>query len=143
MWLRGLIGSHGTCSTLCQFSVTPFTTHNQIGPFWCCFLSGWFWVCSRPLWISPTNSPVKLGVSLADASTPTGVFSQEFEALFPHAGTLGCVVCHQVHQLLPCWLAAALPTQLHNPPPLWVCQPVPRCESSPPRFPPHPSYRSG
>ena len=36
---------------------------------------------------------MKLGVSLADASTPTGVFSQGFEALFPHAGTLGSVVC--------------------------------------------------
>ena len=25
--------------------------------------------------------------------TPTGVFNQRFEALFPHAGALGCVVC--------------------------------------------------
>ena len=33
--------------------------------------------------ISPMNSPVKLGVSPAAALTPTGVFSQWFEALFP------------------------------------------------------------
>ena len=46
--------------------------------------------CSRPLWVSPTNSPVRLGVSPAAASTPTAVFSQRFEALFPHAGALGC-----------------------------------------------------
>ena len=38
---------------------------------------------SRPLWVSPTNSPVRLGVSLAAASTPTGVFIQRLEALFP------------------------------------------------------------
>ena len=45
--------------------------------------SGWACVCSRPLWVSPTNSPVRLGVSPADTSTPTGVFNQRFEALFP------------------------------------------------------------
>ena len=28
----GRRGSNGTCSTLCQISVTPSTTHNQIGP---------------------------------------------------------------------------------------------------------------
>ena len=36
------------------------------------------------------NSPVRLRVSPTATSTPTGVFSQRFEALFPHAGTLGC-----------------------------------------------------
>ena len=41
---------------------------------------------------SPMSSPVRLGVSPTAASTPTGVFNQWFEALFPHAGTLGCVV---------------------------------------------------
>ena len=48
---------------------------------------------SRTLWVSPMNSPVRLGVSPAAASTPTGVLSQRFEALFPHTGTLGCTVC--------------------------------------------------
>ena len=37
----------------------------------------------------PTNSPVRLGVSPVAASTPTGVFNQRFEALFPRAGALG------------------------------------------------------
>ena len=73
MWGRGPIGSNGACSTLCQISVTSPTTHNQIGPFWCSFLGGWPWVCSRTLWVSPTNSPVKVGVFPADASTPQGV----------------------------------------------------------------------
>ena len=87
------IGSSGTCSTLCQILVTPSTTHNQIGPFWCCFPSGWVCVHSRTLWVSPTASPVRLGVSPAAASTPTGVFNQWFEALFPQTGALGCKVC--------------------------------------------------
>ena len=87
-------------------------------------------VCSRTLWVSPMTSPVRLGVSPAAASTPTGVFSQWFEALFPHAGTLGYTVCHLVHQLLLCWPAAALPTLLHNAPPRWVHQLPPCCESS-------------
>ena len=33
---------------------------------------------------------------------PTGVFNQWFEALFPHAGTVGCAVYGWVHQLPPC-----------------------------------------
>ena len=39
------------------------------------------------------TSPVRLGVSPAGAPTPTGVFNQRFEALFPRAGALGCAVC--------------------------------------------------
>ena len=60
VWGGGPIGSNGACSTLCRISGTPSTTHNQIGPFWCCFPSVWVCVRSRPLWISPMNSPVRL-----------------------------------------------------------------------------------
>ena len=132
MWGMGPRGSSGACSTLCRFSVTPSATHNQIGPFWYCFPSGWVCVRSRTLWVSPTDFPVRLGVSPADASTPTGVFNQWFEAFFPHTGTLGCAVCCRVQQLLPCGPAAALPTPLHSPLPHWVHQPLPCRESSPP-----------
>ena len=66
---------------------------------------------------------------------PTGVFNQQFEALFPRVGTLGFAVCHPVHQLLPPWPAAPLPTPLHNLLPHWVCQPPPCHESSPPGCP--------
>ena len=79
---------------------TPLSTgflslppHNQIGPLWCWFLSGWACAHPRPLWVSPVTSPVRLGVSPAAAPTPTGVFDQRFEALFPCAGALGCAVC--------------------------------------------------
>ena len=81
------------CSTLCQISVTPSATYNQTWPLWCSFPSAWTCACSRPLYVSPTTSPVRLEVSPAASSTPTGVFNQRFEALFPRAGALGCVVC--------------------------------------------------
>ena len=153
MWGMGPRGSSGACSTLCRFSVTSPTTHNQIGPFWCCFLSGWVCAHSRPLWVSPTTSPVRLGVSPAATSTPTGVFTQRFKALFPRAGALGCRVCFAPLPFLLVYLcanvglqglpattlcglqAAAWPAPFHNPPPCWVHQLPPCCESSPPPLP--------
>ena len=81
------------------------------------------------------TSPVKLGVSPTAASTPTVIFNEWFEALFPHTGTLGCTVCHLVHKLLPHQPAAALPAPLHSPPSHWVHQPPPCCESFLPRCP--------
>ena len=60
-----------------------------IGPLWCWFPSGWACARPRPLWVSPTTSPVRLGVSPAATPTPRGVFNQRFEALFPRAGALG------------------------------------------------------
>ena len=56
-------------------------------------MSGLACARSRPLWVSPATSPVRLGVSPAASSTPTGVFTQRFEVLFPRAGALGCMVC--------------------------------------------------
>ena len=94
---EGPRGSNGTSSTLCRISVTPSVTHNQIGLLWCWFLSGWACAHSRPLWVSPTTSPVRLGVSPDAALTPTGIFNQRFEALFPRAGALGYVVCFAPH----------------------------------------------
>ena len=37
-------------------------------------------------------------VSPAAAPTPTGVFNQRFEALFPHTGALGYMVCFAPHR---------------------------------------------
>ena len=101
--------------------------------------------CSRPLWVSPKNSPVRLGVSPAAASTPTGVFNQRFEALFPHAGALCCAVCFAPPPFLPVYLcanvgpqslpASAWPALFHNPPPRWVRQSPPCRKSSLPWLP--------
>ena len=90
---EGPRGSNGTHSPLHQTSVLHSDTHNQTGPLWCWFPCGWACAHSRPLWVSPTTSPVRLGVSPAVAPTPTGVFNQRFEALFPQAVALGCGVC--------------------------------------------------
>ena len=97
-------------------------------------------VHSRPLWVSPSNSPVRLGVSPAAASTPTGVFTQRFEALFPRTGAMGCVVCFAPLQFLPVYLCV--------PPGLSMCEcgatgsishhlvgSTSRCTSSPPQLP--------
>ena len=121
---EGLKRDSDTCSALCQFSVTLRATHKQIGPFWCWFPGEWVCIHSRTLWVSLTNFSVRLGVS-PTASTPTGVFSQRFEALFPHTGTLGCVVC--LAPQCSSWF-------IHTP--MWDCllrQPPPHPKSSPPR----------
>ena len=47
---------------------------------------------------------MRLGVSPTAISTPTGVFSQRFEALFPHTGILGCMVCLVPQLFLPVYL---------------------------------------
>ena len=96
---EGPRGSNGTRSIFHRISVTPSATHNQIGPLWCWFPSGWACACPRPLWVSPTNSPVRLRFSPAATSTPTGVFNQRSETLFPRAGALGCVVCFAPRRL--------------------------------------------
>ena len=82
---EGPRGSNGDRSILHWVSATPSVSHNQIGPLWCWFPSGWACAHSRPLWVSPATSPVRLGVSPAASSAPTGVFNQRFEAFFsPH-----------------------------------------------------------
>ena len=90
---EGPRGSNGARSTLHRTSIFHSITHNQTGPLWCWFPSGWACAHSRPLWVSPTTSPVRLGVSPAAAPTPTGIFNQRFEGLFPRTGALGCAVC--------------------------------------------------
>ena len=63
--------------------VTPCATHNQIGPLWCWFPSGWACAHSRPQWVSPTTSPVRLGVSPAAAPTPTALSVRGLRLYFP------------------------------------------------------------
>ena len=90
---EGPRGSNGARLTLLRLSIFHSDTHNQTGPLWCWFPSGWACAHSRPLWVSPTTSPVRLGVSPAAVPTPRGVFNQRSEALFPRTGALGCSVC--------------------------------------------------
>ena len=101
---EGPRGTNGTCSPLHGILFTPCATHIQIGPLWCWFPSGLACACSRPLWVSPTTSPVRLGVSPAAAPSPMSVFNQRFEALFPSAGALGCAVCFTPPPFIPVYL---------------------------------------
>ena len=119
-----LCGGEGSRREQCQlldswlaFILTSPATHKQIGPFWCWFLGGWVCVCSRTLWVSPTNSPVSLGVSSA-ASTPTGFFqSQVLRLYFP---TLEPWVAWSVS--LPSCSFQFICVQIWD---LQVCQPLP------------------
>ena len=81
MWGRGLRGDNAACLTLCWLSVTSSTTQKQIRSFWCWFPGGWIFVCSRTLWVSPTNYPVRLWVS-PTGTTPTGFFQLEVLRLY-------------------------------------------------------------
>ena len=90
MWGRGPKGNKATCLALGWLSVTSPDFHKQIGPFWCWFPGGWACLCSRTLWISPTNSPVRLAVSLA-VEVSIGFYSQILRLSFPswNTGMLG------------------------------------------------------
>ena len=80
---EGPRGSNGASSTLHGFSVTPSGTHNQTGPLWCWFPSGWACACPRPLWVSPMTSPVRLGVSPAAAPIPLAFSIRGLWLYFP------------------------------------------------------------
>ena len=79
---EGLRGSNGARLTLLRISVFHSDTHNQTGPLWCWFPSGWACAYSRPLWVSPTTSPMRLGVSPAAAPTPRGAFNRGLRLYF-------------------------------------------------------------
>ena len=99
---EGPRGSNGACSTLLAFSHSLHYPQSN----WALLVllpSGWACVHSRLLWASPMNSPVRLGVLLTPQTSQ--VFSvRGFQALFSHAGTLGCEVC--LHQCSASWLSA-------------------------------------
>ena len=58
----------------------------------------------------------EVGVSPGVASTPTGVFNQWFETLFPRTGALGCVVSPHVCQLRPCHTSSPPQLPISAPP---------------------------
>ena len=91
--VEGPRGSNGAHSTLHWIAIFDPATHNQTGPLWLWFPSGWTCALPRPQWVSPKTSPLRLGVSPAAVQTPMGIFNQRFEALFPCAGALGSAVC--------------------------------------------------
>ena len=117
---EGPRGSNGARFTLLWTSILHSATHNQTGPLWCWFPSGWACARPRPLWVSPTTSPVRLGVSPAATPTPTGVSNQRFEALFPPCwspGLHGLLCSSPFFQFIfaRMWGLGVLPTTLPAP----------------------------
>ena len=133
IWGEGSERENIACLALGQISVTSSTTHKQIGPFCCWFLDGWMCVHSKTLWVSPPNSLVRLGVSPTATSTPIDFFSRGFQALFPPARTLGCMVClvPQLFILVYPHANVGLPGLPASTSPAQVLQPLPSCMSSP------------
>ena len=62
-------------------SLLPLPT-SELSPSGADFPGGWVCVLSRTSWVSPGNSPVRLGLS-PTTSTPTRVFNQRFEPFSP------------------------------------------------------------
>ena len=106
MWGRGPRGNNAACSTLCWFSVTSPTTHNQIRPFWCWFLVGGFAYILGPC--GSLLLTLLWGWEFFELTPqPLQVFSvRDFEALFPNTGILGCTVCLTPQLFLPVYLHA-------------------------------------
>ncbi|KAF6109756.1 hypothetical protein HJG60_010959 [Phyllostomus discolor] len=87
MWEQGPRGNSGTCSTLCRFQSLPLLPPSKLD------LSGiflmWMGLCTP--WVSPTTSPVRLGVSLhlnphrCFQSVPRGSISQRWDPGFQAA----------------------------------------------------------
>ena len=82
---EGPRGSSGARPTLLRTPILHSNTHNQTGHLRRWLPSGRVCAHPRPLWVSPTTSPVRLGVSPAATPTPTGAPNQRSEASFPPA----------------------------------------------------------
>ena len=97
MWGRGSRGDSVTGSALLVFS--HFLCYPQSN--WALLVlisSGWVCVHSRSLWVSPMNSPLRLGVSSTATSTPTGDFNQRLWGFISSCWNPG--FCSQPHSLV-------------------------------------------
>ena len=65
-----------------DFSLSS-ATHNQTGPLWCWFPSGWACARPRPLWVSPMNCPARLGVSPMLPQPPQMFSISDLRLYFP------------------------------------------------------------
>ena len=65
------------------FQSLPLLPTIKLGTSGAASRMGGFVYVVGPCGVSPTTSPVRLGVSPAATSTPAGVFNQRFEAYFP------------------------------------------------------------
>ena len=118
MWERGQRRNSAACSALACFQSLPTLPTSKSGPSGDDSWVGGFVYILGFLWVSPTNSPVKLGFSPATA-TPTGFYFQSFWGCsFPcwNPGLRG-FSCSPVvlPSLSPCECGTARSASLHLP----------------------------
>ena len=132
---------------LASFQSLPPLPTSKLGPSGAASrVGGCVCVCSRTLWVCPTSSPVRLGVSPTAASTPTGVFSQRFGGFIflsqnPGLHGLSCFpVVPPGLSACKCGTACSASCRLARPSPLAATLP---CVLSTPAVCLRPSYWSG
>ena len=105
MWGRGQRGNNATYLALAHFQLLPLLPTSNLGPS-----SVDSWVCGFVYILGPCWSiqgTLLWGWEFLLPPQAPQVFSvRGFEALFPHAGTLGCVVCLASQLILPVYLHA-------------------------------------
>ena len=80
---EGPSGSNGAYLTVLRISIFHSDTHNQTGLLWCWFPSKWACAHSRPLWVSPTTSPVRLESLLLPPQPPGALSIRGLRLHFP------------------------------------------------------------
>ena len=97
MWGRHPTGNNAACLALSWLAFSHFPHYPQAN--WAALLLTPSWVhlrTSGTLWVSPMNSPVRLGVP--PTAIPPQVFTvRGFNGVLPHAGTLSGEVCLAPH----------------------------------------------
>ena len=87
---EGSRGKDAACSALPGFQSLPLLPISKLGPSGADYREAGF-ICSRTLWVSLTNS-LRGWEFLPLLQLPQVLSKRSLEALFSHAGTLGCVV---------------------------------------------------
>ena len=81
LWGRGQRRNNATYSVLLLLSITSLASHKWFVPFRCWFAGRWVCTQFRTLWVSPTYSSVRLGVS-PTATIPTDLFHNQLFCIF-------------------------------------------------------------
>ena len=139
MWGRGL------AQLLSGFQSLPPLPTSKLGLPGAESQVGGFVYILGPWWVSPTNSPLRLGVSPTTA-TPIGFYSQRFWGFNSPLWNSG-LHCLSVYPVVPPSLSAhecRISWSISHHLTCQVCQLLPCCMSSPsPSSHIHPSYQSG